>query len=143
MTTAFAGVGIQFKRGDGGSIEVFTPIAEITAIDGPNITKETIDVTSLDSTAGFREFIGSFIDGGEVSLEMNFNREHYDDFKTDIESSDLVNYQIDMTGSADPEDTVFDFAALVTALGLGITTDDKVTAPVTLKISGPVTPSSG
>ena len=143
MSVAFAGVGIQFKRGDAGTPEVFSAIAEITAINGPNMSRDTIETTSLDTIDGYRTFIGSFRDGGEVSLEMNFNRDGWDQFKTDFESAVLKNYQIDMTDSADPDETVMDFAALVTALGVGITTDDKVTAPVTLKISGAVTTSSG
>lgn len=143
MSVAFAGVGVQFKRGDAGTPEVFTAIAEVTGIDGPNMARDTIEVTSLDSTGGYREFIGSFRDGGEVSLEMNFNRAGWDLFKADFESSTLRNYQVDMAGSADPDETVMDFAALVTALGASITLDDKVTAPVTLKISGQVVVSSG
>jgi len=143
MSVAFAGVGIAFKRGDAGTPEVFTAIAEITSISGPNMSRDTIETTSLDTTDGYRTFIGSFRDGGEIALEMNFNRDGWDQFKTDFESAALKNYQIDMTASADPDDTVMDFAALVTALGVGVTTDDKVTAPVTLKVSGAVTTSSG
>jgi hypothetical protein len=60
---AFAGVGTVFKRGA-------VAIAEITSISGPNLTRGTIDVTNLDSTNGYREFIAGFRDGGEVTLSM-------------------------------------------------------------------------
>ena len=139
-SNAFSGVGAEFRRGDGASSENFNKIAEVNSITGPNMSRETIDVTSLDSTDGYREFIASFRDGGEVALAMNFTRQGYEDMKTDFESDDSVNYQIDFN---DDENTLFDFAAYVTALGSTITTDDKVTAEVTVKITGPVTPSSG
>jgi predicted secreted protein len=139
MSDAFAGVGTVFKRGNGASTEVFAAIAEVNSIDGPNMSRETIDVTSLDSTGGYREFIGSFRDGGEVSLEMNFTRDGYLDMKTDFESSSLVNYQIVL---ADSGATTFEFAGFVTALGSSVTTDDKVTSPCTIKVSGSVSVSS-
>jgi predicted secreted protein len=139
-SNAFSGVGAEFRREDSPGAGTFTKIAEVNSITGPNMSRETIDVTSLDSTGGYREFIASFRDAGEVALEMNFTRNGWEDMKTDFESDDSVNYQIDFD---DDENTLLDFAGYVTALGSAITTDDKVTASVTVKISGQVTPSSG
>lgn len=140
MTTdAIAGVGAQFKRGDGESNESFTAVAEVNSIDGPTMTKSFIDVTSLDSTGGYREFIGGFRDAGEVTLNMNFSRDGYDDMKDDFESDSARNFQIVMP---DTGETTFEFAALVTSVPLAITPDDKITAAVTLKLSGQVTMTS-
>lgn len=139
MSDAFSGVGTQFKRGDGASNEAFTAIAEINSIGGPDMSRDTIDVTSLDSTGGYREFIAGFRDGGEISLDMNFTLATYDDMKLDFESDDTVNYQIVLP---DTGNTTFEFAALVTGLGVAVPMDDKVTATVTLKISGQVTLTS-
>lgn len=47
-------------------------IGGLTSIGGIEITSETMDVTTLDSTGGYREFIGTFKDGGEVPLEGFF-----------------------------------------------------------------------
>ena len=139
MSDAISGVGAEFKRGDGTSSETFSAIAEINSINGPNKTRSTIDVTSLDSTGGYREFIAGFRDGGSVSLSMNFTRDGYVDMNTDFESDDTVNYQIVMP---DTGNTTFDFTALVTDLGMAIPMDDKVTADVSLKVSGQITMSS-
>lgn len=137
MSDAFSGVGAQFKRGNGSSgAETFTAIAEVNSIAGPNKTRATIDVTSLDSTGGYREFIAGFRDGGEVTLEMNFTLDTYNTMNDDFEDDDTHNYQIVLP---DTGETTFEFAALVTSLGLAVPMDDKVTAPVTLKISGQVT----
>jgi predicted secreted protein len=134
-SNAFSGVGTSFKRSDMSSAPLFTAIAEVNSIDGPNKSRETIDVTSLDSTGGYREFIASFRDAGEVTLEMNFTRDGYVDMNDDFESESAVDYQIVLpdTGS-----TTLDFSAFVTNLGSSIPLDDKVTASVTLKITGRV-----
>ena len=135
-SAAVAGVGTAFKRGDGASNEQFSAIAEINSITGPNKSRGTIDVTSLDSTGGYREFIGSFRDAGQVDLNMNFTMAGYNDMNDDFESSALVNYQIVLP---DTNATTFEFAGFVTAIGMALTTDDKITATVTIKISGQVT----
>lgn len=140
MTTeAIAGVGASFKRGDGESNESFAAVAEVNSIAGPTMTRNFIDVTSLDSTGGYREFITGFRDAGEVTLNMNFTRDGYDNMKDDFESDSTRNYQIVMP---DTGATTFEFAGLVTSIPLDIPTDDKITATVTIKLSGQVAMSS-
>lgn len=48
-------------------------IGGLTSIGGIEITAETIDVTTLDSAGGYREFLGAFKDAGEVPLEGFFD----------------------------------------------------------------------
>jgi predicted secreted protein len=138
-SNAFAGVGASFKRGDGTSSESFAAIAEVNSIEGPSMSADTIDVTSLDSTGGYREFITGFRDGGEVTLEMNFTRDGYLAMLADFEAGLNVNYQIVLP---DTGATTFDFAGLVTALSMSVPTDDKVTASVTIKVDGQPTVTS-
>ena len=137
MSDAFSGVGTTFGRANGiaSSLPTFTTIAEVNSIDGPNKSRDTIDVTSLNSTDGYREFIPSFRDAGEVSLEMNFTQAGYIIMTDDFETEDSREYRITLP---DTGGTLIEFDAYVTSLGLGIPMDDKVTAPVTLKITGPV-----
>ena len=137
MSNAIAGVGTKFRRWDGAN---WVDLAEVNSIIGPGKSRDTFDVTSLDSTGGYREFKGGFRDGGTVSLPMNFTRETYDLMNTDFESDDLQNYEIFLP---DDESTSFEFEGFVTELGLGIPVDDKVTADVSIKISGAVTVNSG
>jgi len=137
MTTgAISGVGTKFKRSDMTSSPAFTEIGEINTITGPSMSRTTIDVTTLDSTGGYREFITGFRDGGTVVLNMNFTRTTYEAMMTDFDSDDVVDYQLVLPDSAA---TTFNIAALVTELPLDVPTDDKITANVTLKISGQVT----
>jgi predicted secreted protein len=134
---AVAGVGTKFRRWNKVN---WVDIAEINSITGPNKSRTTIDTTSLDSTGGYREFIGGFRDGGTVTLPMNFTRATYDLMNDDFESDTLQNYEIYLP---DTEGTSFEFEALVTELGLAIPVDDKITADVTLKVSGQIVINSG
>ena len=136
---AVASVGVSFKRGDGASSETFTAIAEITSISGPNMSRETIDTTSLDTSGGYRTFLASFRDGGEITLNMNFTRDGYIAMKTDFETDTTVNYQI---VCSDTGATTMDFAGLCTGLGFEASTDDVIKANTTIKVSGAVTVSS-
>ena len=138
-SNAVAGVGTVFNRWDSDAGK-WDAIAEINSITGPIMSRDTIDVTSLDSTGGYREFITGFRDGGTVVLSMNFTRTTYELMKTDFESNVAQNYQIDLP---DGENTSLDFEGLVTELPLTIPTDDKITADVTIKITGQVLLSSG
>lgn len=138
-SNAFGGVGTQFKLGDGTSSESFTAIAEVNSISGPNISVETFDTTSLDTTGGYRTFAASFIDGGEVSLEMNFTLDGYDDLLAVLNARAARNYQIVLS---DTGATTFEFSAICDGLGLAVPNDDKVTATANFKISGEVTISS-
>ena len=135
MSNAISGVGTVFKRSNMQSTPVFAAIAEINSISGPDKSRGTIDVTSLDSTGGYLEFIASFRDAGQVQLEMNFTRDGYLDMNDDFEVDTLVDYQIVLP---DTGNTTIDFSGLVINLGLAIPMDNKVTAPVTIKISGQV-----
>jgi len=137
MSNAVAGVGTLFRRWSGSA---WANIAEINSISGPSMSRDTIDVTSLDSTGGYREFIGGFRDAGTLQLTMNFSRTTFDLMKTDFESDTSQNYEIVLP---DGDNTTLEFVGLVTELPLEITADDKITSSVSLKITGQVTVNSG
>lgn len=135
MSNAFAGVGTKFRRWDGAT---WADIAEVNSISGPTMTRETIDVTSLDSTGGYREFIGGFRDGGTVQLSMNFTAATYTIMKGDFDSADDVNYEILLEDTPTSHISI-EFTGVVTECPVEITPDDKVTSTVTIKVSGEVT----
>lgn len=132
-SNAVAGVGTRFLRNG-------LPLAEVNSITGPGMTRDFIDVTSLDSTGGYREFIAGFRDGGTVTLNMNFTRATYALMKQDFEDDEEQDYEIVLP---DVDVTSVEFLGLVTELPLNIPTDDKITADVTIKVSGQVVINSG
>lgn len=138
-SNAIAGVGTKFRKWVIPT-GVWIDIAEISSISGPSMTRDFIDVTSLDSPGGYREFIAGFRDGGTVSLTMNFTRATYDVMKADFENDTPQSYEILLSDSAG---TSFEFDGLVTELPLEIPTDDKITANVTLKVIGQVIINTG
>ena len=139
MSEAVAGVSTLFRRWDT-TTGTWGAIAEINSINGPGMSRDVIDVTSLDSTDLYREFIAGFRDSGTVVLNMNFRRDNYDTMKGDFEDNDLQNYEIVLP---DPENTTLEFEGLVTEAPLTIPPGDKITVDVTIKISGKTEVNSG
>ncbi len=131
------GIGTKLYKWSGSSWEA---LAQITDISGPGASRETIDTTTLDTTGGYRTFIAGLRDSGTVSFTMNFTRDAYELMKDDFESDDLQDYMIELP---DSENTTFHFQGLVTEMPLTIPTGDKITADVTIQISGQVTIESG
>ena len=145
MTLAISGVGTKFRRWNS-TLSEWEDLAEVNSISGPSMTRDFIDVTSLDSTGGYREFIAGFRDGGTVSLNMNFRRSTYDLMKADFEDDIAKFYEVvlpDRDEDGNLINTSFEFEGLVTELPLEIPTDDKVTANVTIKVNGQVAINSG
>lgn len=141
MSDAIAGVGAVFNRwtvsGESGTWE---PIAEINSITGPSMSRDTIDVTSLDTKGGYREFIAGFRNPGTIVLSMNFTATGYHLMKQDFEDDSAQEYQIVLP---DPDETTLEFSGLVTELPLTVPPDDKITLDVTIQISGQVDLISG
>jgi predicted secreted protein len=132
-----SGIGTKFRHLVG---SVWTELAEVRGISGPSKSRETIDVTSFDSIDGYREFIGSLRDAGEVTLELIFTAGAYDVLDGYFDSDDLVDFEILLS---DPENTSFEFKGLVTAVPLEVPLDDAITFSCTIKVSAKVTIDSG
>lgn len=138
MTTgAMAGYGVLLKIGDGGGTEVFTTIAEVRDIEGPELELEAKEVTSHDS-AGWREYIGTLLTGGEVSFDLNFIPTH----ATHSYSSGLVKDMVNRNRRnfklvfPDVGATTWTFAALVVGVKPSGPVEDELSAEVTLQITG-------
>ena len=135
-SNAITGIGTKFYRWDSDSSPgAWVALAEVNSISGPGMSKETIDVTSLDSTGGYREKIGGLRDGGSLSLSMNFTRANFDLMKDDFEADVRQNYKIILP---DTVETTLEFEGIVTECPLNIPIDDKITMDVTIEISGEV-----
>jgi predicted secreted protein len=136
---AISGVGTGFFRWNAGTGQ-WVKIAQVKSIGGPTMTRAFIDTTTLDTTGGYRTFIAGFRDPGQITLNMNYERDGYEAMKTDFESEEVQNYMIVLP---DEDVTSLMFEGLVTELPLNIPTDDVVTADVTIKVTGQVTLESG
>lgn len=54
-------------------------VAEVVSIAPSELTKSDIDVSSMDSTENFMEFIGGSIDPGTIDVELNHDASENDD----------------------------------------------------------------
>lgn len=117
-----------------------TPIAEVTSITGPNMSRTTIDTTHLNTTDGYMQFITGLKDAGDLSFTINFTSDEYDKLRQDFEGDQAKDYSLSL-----PEGTVIEFSGYVTELPLSVPVNDRVTADITIKISGKPTinPGSG
>lgn len=137
-SNAISGIGTVFSRWNS-LTSTWDTIAEVTNITGPGMSRETIDVTSFDSSGGYREFIAGLRDGGDISFNMNFTAAGYQTMKDDFESDTRQDYSIQLP---DTDNTTFELEGLVTELPLDIPLDDKISCDVTIKISGETTISN-
>ncbi len=131
LPKGFTGIGTVLKRGT-------VAIADVYNIGGPGVTRETVDVTTFDSTGGYREFISSLRDGGTLTFDLLFSKTGYNAMKGDFESDTPVAYTLELP---DEDDTVIGFDGLVTDFPLNVPLDDKVTISVTIKVTGGITVS--
>lgn len=125
---ARSGQGTLFKRNG-------ITVAEIVNVGGPNKSRETLEVTRLSDTDGYRKFIGGLREPGNVTFTMHFTREGYLLINDDYESDDPVEYEIVLP---DDENTSLEFDGLVTELPLNIPRGEVIVCDVTIKVSGKV-----
>ena len=109
-------------------------VAGLTSIGGLELSADTIDVTTLDSDGGYREFIAGFKDAGEVSLEGYLKsaagegqKELYDLF----ESGETEDFSIDF-----PNGAKWAFKGIVTGFATGADLEDPLSFSGAIKVSG-------
>lgn len=138
-TAAKSSFGTFLKIGDGASSEAFTTIAEVLDIGGPAMTLDTEDVTSHSSTSGWAEHIGTILNGGEVSFDMNWLPANTTQSYTtsgllrDMANRTLRNFQLVVPAAAT---LTWTFAALVTSFKPDLKVKGAQRASVSLLISG-------
>ena len=67
MSDATHGHGTTLTGGSSGAL------GNIISITGPNMVRDALDVSTMDSTNKAREFIAGMRDAGEVSVELNYD----------------------------------------------------------------------
>lgn len=111
-------------------------VAELTEIGGMELSADTIEVTTLDSKDGYREFMQGLKDAGEVSLTGFFNpteekgqKELYDLF----ESGELSKFEIQFPESLGAK---WEFAGVVTSITTSAPLEDNIPFEAAIKVSG-------
>lgn len=119
-----------------------TAVANVTNISGLDGDVETIDVTSHDSGSAYRQKIASFIDAGQVNLDLNFDPNNATHRATSggilylRDQRTLERWKVTFPGA--PIHYV-SFDAFVKNAGFEAPFDDKLSMAVTLEVSGAAT----
>lgn len=139
MTSAVIGIGTLLKVGDGATpTEAFTTIAEVKSISGPSETRDTLDVTNMDSPNQYKEFVATLIDGGTISCDINFIGDNttQNGLRTDMLAGTARNFQLLMANTGA---SLYAFTAFVTEFSPSFDVESIVTASISMKITGAVT----
>lgn len=138
-TVAVSSHGTLLKAGDGGGSEVFTTVGEVMDISGPSIAVATEEVTSHDS-AGWREFVPTLKEIGEITFTINFNAGATQGFAAglylDMINKTKRNFQLVIPTTSAKTGS---FAAYVTAFPLDLPVEGVIRADITLQGTGAIT----
>ena len=127
--------GTLLKMGDGLTPESFTTIAEVADIGGPSFSRESIETTSHDSTGGYREFIPGLREGGEVTFTINFMPEDATHVAAIAQFDDDSVHNWELVYPILPSKK-WVFAAFLTKFDTKAPVGEKLSADLTLKVSG-------
>ena len=133
-TNAAIGHGTLWKRGDGAPpTEAFATVAEVTAISGPGISRDTLDSTHMESPNRYREFGGSLRDGGEITVTLNLSAKGtaFTNAIADINDDSPTNYELVWA-----DGSKFEVSALLTSISPDMPLDDKMVVELTYKVNG-------
>lgn len=134
MTLAISAMGTILRRNG-------VEIAEVVEIGGPGMEIEVLDATHLRSPNFWREKIGGVKDGGEISLTVNYipgDVSH--DASTGLLSAftGAKSAPIDAYTLVFPDDdaTTWTIPGFVSSFEPGAAFEDKLTAEITITVSG-------
>jgi hypothetical protein len=139
---ATKGKGAKFYLWDATAVPpALAKVAEVTSITPPSPTRDTIDTTTHDSVGDYREFIASLIDAGEATFVINYNPGSVDEtlIRAAFTSGAVSAFAVDLNKPGGGVQRRTSGSAILTGFAPGdVVIDDKMTATVTLKVSGPI-----
>lgn len=129
MATANKTIGAKLVKTSGTSMIV----SDLTSLGELSIESEEVDTTTLDSPNGYREYVMTLKDAGEISLTgIVKSPDNFEELRNLQETQSLETWRIEI-----PQGTKFDFSAQVKMFGQAEITPDGVWGyNATLRISG-------
>lgn len=116
-----------------------TTVGKLTSISGVEVSADTIDTTTLDTSDNYRTYISGLVDGGEVSAEGYLN-----DVGTDEATIyGLVGGEAKACEIEFPKGAKWAFNGIVTGFSTGADLEDLVTFSITIKVTGKPTFTAG
>lgn len=120
----------------------WTAVGNVISITGPSQTRDSLDISTMDSTSKYREFTPGMLDAGEITFDVNY------DGSSSGEANSLstlftasaytwgVSFGDNSTSTVVTHNSYWRSDGIITALGHAIPFDDKITQSITIKLSG-------
>jgi len=121
------------------AVSNYTTIGNVTTITGPGQARDPIDISTMDSTSKFREFIPGMSDAGEITCELNYDGSAAGTANELLKGTycGMMSTVTDLDWTITlPDTSKYSCNGFVTGLGHAIPFDDKVTQSLTIKLSG-------
>lgn len=133
MSDAMIGYDSSYAISNGDSPETFQQIGEVFNITPGEETTDRVDVTHYKSPDRRREFVAGLIDPGEATFEINWvPGNETDEFLRDLRTSgESRTHKIRF-----PNGVTVSFDAIILSYSKAIPLDDKMTATITVAVSG-------
>lgn len=121
-------VGTKFNIDD-------TAVGGLTSIGGVEVSAETTDVTALDNTTGYKEYLGGFKDGGEVPLEGFLDGEDagQDAMYTAMEDQEVHQFSVVFPAAIGK---TWSFPGVVTKFATSAALNDGIKYSASVKVTG-------
>ena len=111
-------------------------LANLTSIDGVGVSSDTIETTNLSVEGGYRTFVTSLKDAGEVSISGHFDFESHNTLLADFEDGSVDTYTIEFPDKGTTTGTTWTFSAVCSAFSTSVEMEDLISFEATLKVSG-------
>lgn len=136
-TTPIKSVGTTLKVASGTGSSSSATVGKLKSIGAINPTADEIDVTTLDSSGGYKDYLQGFKDGGEVSCEgfLAYGDAGQAQVVTLFDSGDKKTWTVEY-----PDGTKASFSAYVKGYTIGdAAVDGAVNFALNLRVCGAVT----
>lgn len=127
------GLGTKFQR-EGATPGTFEDIAQVASITPPQSEADDVEIEELDPVDGYKRYMPGLLDGGEVSLTLNFDSVNtgHTALLQDHQSRTVKNYKIVL-----PDTASWTFSGYVKGFApQEIAAGEVIQAEVTIKVVG-------
>lgn len=120
----------------------FTDLAYVRSIEGPNVSGDEVESTTLDTTGNYREFVPTLIDPGDLTAEIVWDPASTGTnthvlLTTLLTGRTVTNWRMTLASSTGSKTCLF--SGWVKSFSPSIPVDDLITASVTIRATSGVT----
>ncbi|MDP2358018.1 MAG: phage tail tube protein [Beijerinckiaceae bacterium] len=139
MTSVSIGYGSTYAIWDASlSVPAFVELEEVISITPGEAETDRVEATHMSSPGRRREYVAGLIDSGEASVEINW----VPGSDTDLllralhASGETAQHRITLPANADGDRVTLTYDAQLLSYNKSLPIDDRMTATVTISVSG-------